>query len=819
MFTLPRYVRILPIAAGLVTMLAACTDNVVPTAPLAIHRSFTQLTNGPVVNSLADPGDGTCDDTQCTLREAIAFASSGAMITFNVTGTIALTSSLTLSNPVTISGPGADQLSVSGNGVTQVFSNNATGSIISGITITGGYVTAGGGAGLTNYGTLTLIDCALTGNNAYFAQGGAIRNSGTIHVISSTLSNNTGHYSASGFANNGTAVFVNSTVSGSLASGGGLGIGVYNGSGTLRLISSTVSGNSYGVHTYTTGTTEIKNSLVWGNTVYDVAEYSNGITTSLGYNLVGITNSTALTTEFSNTGDQAGVTDAHIGALLVNSPGHTATYALLSGSTAIDAGSCTDNLGATIAADQRGVTRPQGSACDIGAYELTVSGATTPEFVFSLASLPPHSFGEAPFSVASYATTNSTGAITFATGSTSDGCSVSSAGLVTITGAAIDETACFIEATLAADATYTSAGPISQSFQIARAAGSVSINNIPGSATVGGNFTPTYTKSGNGTASTASNSPSVCTVESGVVSFVTTGTCLLQASITQGTNYLAATGSEQNFTISLVTPTFSFDLSGLSSKAFGDETFNVASHATTNSTGAITFGLGAGSVGCSVTSAGMVTVTGAAVDPVHCVLSASLAADGTFAAAGPVKDSVNIAKATSSVNINNMPASATVGDSFTPTYTTSSDGTVSVASLTTGVCTVTSGVVNFIAAGTCTLRASVTEGTNHLAVTGSQQNVTVSPLPAVFSSSCTYTINAKNNQRQVTVSWQNADPGVTQIQIADGKIVTRQLAPTATGSWSTNVKTGAPTYGLWGGTSRRANTTTLVDAGTACVQQ
>ena len=84
---------------------------------------------------------------------------------------------------------------------------------------------------------------------------------------------------------------------------------------------------------------------------------------------------------------------------------------------------------------------------------------------------------------------------------------------------------------------------------ISKAPGSVTINNIPGSATVSGNFTPTFTKLGDGTASVASLTTSNCTVSGGVVSFVAAGTCSLQASVTAGTNYLAATGATQSFTI------------------------------------------------------------------------------------------------------------------------------------------------------------------------------------------------------------------------------------------------------------------------------
>jgi len=66
--------------------------------------------------------------------------------------------------------------------------------------------------------------------------------------------------------------------------------------------------------------------------------------------------------------------------------GPTQTIALLPGSPAIDAiPPAVNGCGTTITTDQRGVTRPQGSGCDIGAFELaladlsiTKSGAPNP---------------------------------------------------------------------------------------------------------------------------------------------------------------------------------------------------------------------------------------------------------------------------------------------------------------------------------------------------------------------------------------------------------------------------------------------------------
>ena len=82
------------------------------------------------------------------------------------------------------------------------------------------------------------------------------------------------------------------------------------------------------------------------------------------------------------------VDDLKLGPL-ANNGGPTDTHALLEGSVAIDAvpqNECTDQNGNPVPVDQRGTPRPQGRACDAGAYEreqgtapptLTVQGAGT----------------------------------------------------------------------------------------------------------------------------------------------------------------------------------------------------------------------------------------------------------------------------------------------------------------------------------------------------------------------------------------------------------------------------------------------------------
>src|SRR5512133_672204 len=62
---------------------AGCQQDLNAPRPTPPGVHFAQGDNGVwTVTSLADPGNGVCDDTECTLREAIAAASTGASIVF-----------------------------------------------------------------------------------------------------------------------------------------------------------------------------------------------------------------------------------------------------------------------------------------------------------------------------------------------------------------------------------------------------------------------------------------------------------------------------------------------------------------------------------------------------------------------------------------------------------------------------------------------------------------------------------------------------------------------------------------------------------------
>jgi hypothetical protein len=103
----------------------------------------------------------------------------------------------------------------------------------------------------------------------------------------------------------------------------------------------------------------LDNTIVVNNGVINCSGGISGGIISLGHNLADDD-----TCEFTDPSDLV-VADAMLGPLQDNG-GPSETHALLPGSPAIDAGSLDCPPPAT---DQRGVARPQGAACDIGAVE------------------------------------------------------------------------------------------------------------------------------------------------------------------------------------------------------------------------------------------------------------------------------------------------------------------------------------------------------------------------------------------------------------------------------------------------------------------
>jgi uncharacterized repeat protein (TIGR01451 family) len=256
----------------------------------------------------------------------------------------------------------------------------------------------GGGAILNLNAAVTLTNSSVSANiaaNVGTSPGGGISNFATVTLTNSTLSDNSADGPGGGIYNStsGTATLTNSTVSGNGSNSGG---GIANSGGTLRLTNTTLSTNSAGsfggggINNEDGGTATLTNTTVSAN---GTSGAGGGIENVGSGSMVTLTNSivanstsggncsgNALTDGGYNldSGTTCGLSaatdknsvDPQVGPLQGNG-GPTSTMALASTSAAIDAVPAgTNGCGTTITTDQRGVPRPQGSGCDMGAYEF-----------------------------------------------------------------------------------------------------------------------------------------------------------------------------------------------------------------------------------------------------------------------------------------------------------------------------------------------------------------------------------------------------------------------------------------------------------------
>ena len=169
------------LSAALVVGLACSTASI----PSARAATIT-------VASTADSGPGS-------LRQALLDANDGDVINITAIGIITLTSGeLPITKTLTINGPGAASLTVSGNNASRVLSITAGVAVtLTDITIADGYVGSfsDNGGGIYNAGTLALVNSTVYSNTAAggISMGGGIYNGGILTLTAGHGSEQHGH--------------------------------------------------------------------------------------------------------------------------------------------------------------------------------------------------------------------------------------------------------------------------------------------------------------------------------------------------------------------------------------------------------------------------------------------------------------------------------------------------------------------------------------------------------------------------------------------------------------------------------------------------
>jgi hypothetical protein len=369
-----------------------------PVSPTTILSGFT-ITAGQAAGDWADSEGGglRCDGASAThtcnpilanlIFSGNTAASGGAVYLNGVAG---------WSSPIFIDtafignhadGGGAVYAIGTSGGISSPLFQNATFSTNTATNLGGALVNDSGNGGGTSSPSLTSV----TFSNNSAAYGGAVYNRGsnggnsspslskvTFNGNSSTVSG--GAMYDDGY-NGGTSSpsLTNVTFYGNSAIQGGGALfndGGFGGVSSPTLLNVTFNGNTAGNggnaifnigQVGGTSQPTLTNVILWGDTNPGSAEiYNNSASPTISYSVVQ-GGCTSISGNMCGSGNLN--TDPNLGPLQ-NNGGLTHTQALLAGSAAVNAGNDAICAGLLVGGlDQRGVSRPQGSHCDIGAYE------------------------------------------------------------------------------------------------------------------------------------------------------------------------------------------------------------------------------------------------------------------------------------------------------------------------------------------------------------------------------------------------------------------------------------------------------------------
>ncbi|WP_345856510.1 Ig-like domain-containing protein [Shewanella algae] len=250
----------------------------------------------------------------------------------------------------------------------------------------------------------------------------------------------------------------------------------------------------------------------------------------------------------------------------------------------------------------------------------------------------------------------------------------------------------------------------------------ISFSN-PGAQSFGTTPTLTATASSGLTPVFSSSTTGVCTITaSGTLTFVTTGNCSIDADQPGDSSYNAAPTVTQSFTVNAVVPGAPTSVNAVASDASATVSFSapastggaaISSYTVTSSPG----GLTASGAGSPLTVSGLSNGTD---------YSFIVSANNT-AGTGPASSPSNTVtpKASQSISFS-IPGAQSFGTTPTLTATASSGLTPVFSSNSTGVCTITTtGTLNFISAGSCSINADQAGDSSYNAAPTVTQSFTV----------------------------------------------------------------------------------------------
>ena len=214
-------------------------------------------------------------------------------------------------------------------------------------------------------------------------------------------------------------------------------------------------------------------------------------------------------------------------------------------------------------------------------------------------------------------------------------------GPCTVSGSSATSTgagSCVVTATRAADTNYNAVTSSNFTITISKANQSVNFTStVPVSAVSGTTYTPTATATSGLTVAfdiAAPGKDSVCSISGSTVTFLSSGTCVIEATQAGDSDYNAATKVTQTIVAGKINQTITFP--SIAGKDFDDPAF--ASGATVSSGRTVTFATSTGSVCAVDASTGVVSIKTVG----DCTVTASSAGDASYAAASDVSRTFTI---------------------------------------------------------------------------------------------------------------------------------------------------------------------------------
>jgi PKD repeat protein len=281
---------------------------------------------------------------------------------------------------------------------------------------------------------------------------------------------------------------------------------------------------------------------------------------------------------------------------------------------------------------------------------------------------------------------------------------------------------CSVDASQSGDGEYDAARVAQQSFMVGRGSQRTTFVSVaPDSAAVGG---PSYaveaTASSGLDVAFSSATPSVCSLEWSIVSFIGAGTCRIDAEQAGNSNYDPAPEAQQSFIVGMGSQHIAFTSAPPAAASIGGATYTAAARSTSGLP--VSFSSGAPSV-CSV--------SGTAVTPIGagtCTVDAKQGGDSNYRAAPEARQSFAVSSRSQSVEFTSSPpgAASVGGPTYTVAAAASSGLEVSFSSGTPAVCSMSGSTASFIAAGTCTIDANQAGSAEYAPAPEVQQSFVVS---------------------------------------------------------------------------------------------